>query len=140
MFQFATWQGTGHVVPTEWYNFWSGFCSGKWQGTGHVAGRGEPIKPAHPRRASNPDRPPTLAMASLLDMNASTTLNYIDVPGRGLCVPMLDVVCAATGKSRNDGQKWVWDMLKGKEAEEFAAFIGAKIPGVPTYTGPTWVL
>eukprot|EP00961_Rhodomonas_salina_P161892 2180510-Rhodomonas_salina.1 len=77
---------------------------------------------------------------SLLDMNSSTTLNYIDAQGRGLCVAMLDIVCAVTGKTRHDGQKWVRDMLDGKEAEEFAGLIGEKVPGVPTYTGPTWVL
>eukprot|EP00961_Rhodomonas_salina_P260084 3514720-Rhodomonas_salina.1 len=90
---------------------------------------------------------------SLLDMNSRsatceaqetykshTTLNYTHFPGRGLCVAMLDIVCAVTGKTRLDAQKWAFNMMKGSEAAEFAELVGEKVSGVPSFSGPTWVL
>eukprot|EP00961_Rhodomonas_salina_P296142 3936092-Rhodomonas_salina.1 len=87
---------------------------------------------------SGPARPPVVE--NLPWMNSSTGLNYINLPGRGLCVAVCDIYCAITDKSRKRGQDWVRDVLKGNESDEFATLIGAKVSGVPTYTGPTWVL
>eukprot|EP00961_Rhodomonas_salina_P298474 3938110-Rhodomonas_salina.1 len=70
----------------------------------------------------------------------SGSWSHVTVPGRGLCVAMVDVYCALTSRSRHKGQGWAYDMQKGLDGDAFKALIGEKVSAVPTYTGATWVL